>query len=456
MSRPAPHTRVPGYCFHKARGTAYVRLNGEVKYLPGPYGSPESRAEYDRLVGLWQLNGRTLPPEVVHQAHPALLTPLPAPATVATGKTVDQLIEAFLAEAEKEYPPKDGRRNSEFACIESALASLHLLYGRFVANAVEPLHVEQVLKHFVERGFCRKMVNRNLSYVKRLFKWGVRRKFVTGEMYYQITTVDGLRRGRSGARDNPKVRPVEVSIVEATIPFLGDEVAAMVRLQLLTAMRGDEVMSMREMDLDRSEKVWRYDLEKHKTAHHGIGKCVPIGPKAQEIIKPFLTGKPMEYLFSPRRAEEKRRAAAHANRKAPLTCGNKPGTNRKLNPARTPGERYYSDTYGKAVARACRKAFKFPPALSPDTTRMSEERKAKYVAEHGQEAYDRHHAEVLAWKEKHWWHPHQLRHTTGTQVARRYGEITSQNLLGHASLRTTAVYVERDFAQAAKVMLEIG
>jgi hypothetical protein len=52
MSRTASHTRVPRYCLHKARGTAYVRLEGQVKYLPGNYGSPESRAEHDRLVGL--------------------------------------------------------------------------------------------------------------------------------------------------------------------------------------------------------------------------------------------------------------------------------------------------------------------------------------------------------------------------------------------------------------------
>jgi hypothetical protein len=30
MSRLSTHTRIPSYCMHKARGTAYVRLNGHV------------------------------------------------------------------------------------------------------------------------------------------------------------------------------------------------------------------------------------------------------------------------------------------------------------------------------------------------------------------------------------------------------------------------------------------
>jgi hypothetical protein len=62
MTRSVSHVRVPQYCLHKAKGTAYVTLNGRVKYL-GAYGSPDSKAEYDRLIGLWQLNGRRLPDE---------------------------------------------------------------------------------------------------------------------------------------------------------------------------------------------------------------------------------------------------------------------------------------------------------------------------------------------------------------------------------------------------------
>ncbi len=38
--------RIPRYCRHKGTGQAYVTIDGRERYL-GPYGSPESREEYD-------------------------------------------------------------------------------------------------------------------------------------------------------------------------------------------------------------------------------------------------------------------------------------------------------------------------------------------------------------------------------------------------------------------------
>jgi hypothetical protein len=45
---------------HKATGQAVVRLDGKDIYL-GTHGTPESRAEYDRLIAEWLANGRRLP-----------------------------------------------------------------------------------------------------------------------------------------------------------------------------------------------------------------------------------------------------------------------------------------------------------------------------------------------------------------------------------------------------------
>jgi len=133
-----------------------------------------------------------------------------------------------------------------------------------------------------------------------------------------------------------------------------------------------------------------------------------------------------------------------------------PGSNRKAAPRRTAGDRYHADTYGRAIYRACRKAFPFPAKMAPDTSAWDDARKAAYVRAHGQEAFDRHHAEVTAWYERHRWHPHRLRHTTSTRVARQFGEIASQTLLGHTTLKTTVIYTERDWSQAEKVMAAVG
>ena len=58
---PKSHTpRTPMYCRHKSTGRAYARLDGRMIYL-GAYGTPESRAEYDRIIAEWLAHGRQLP-----------------------------------------------------------------------------------------------------------------------------------------------------------------------------------------------------------------------------------------------------------------------------------------------------------------------------------------------------------------------------------------------------------
>jgi integrase len=83
--------------------------------------------------------------------------------------------------------------------------------------------------------------------------------------------------------------------------------ADMVRLQLETGMRPGELVVMRACDLDMMGSVWLYRPSTHKTLHHGHERIVAIGPKAQAIIRLYLTTNPQEYLFSPRKNMEERR-----------------------------------------------------------------------------------------------------------------------------------------------------
>ncbi len=165
---------------------------------------------------------------------------------------------------------------------------------------------------------------------------------------------------------------------------------AIVELQRLTGMRSGEVVIMRGCDLDMSGKLWLYRLESHKTQHHGHERVVEIGPRAQEIIRPFLKPDLEAPLFSPADAEIERRAKLHARRKTPLSCGNRPGTNRKCKPRRVPKERYTSDSYRRAVTQAC------------DLADLATKKRQNLPAD----------SERVVPR----WHPHQLRHSYGTWV----------------------------------------
>jgi hypothetical protein len=80
----------------------------------------------------------------------------------------------------------------------------------------------------------------------------------------------------------------------------------MVQFQRHTGMRPGELVIMRSMDLDTSGQVWLYrpgsdqgPQGKHKMAWRGHGKTIALGPKAQEILKPWLRLNLAEYLFQP-------------------------------------------------------------------------------------------------------------------------------------------------------------
>jgi hypothetical protein len=54
---PALRIHVPKYCLHKARGLAYVRDHGKVRYL-GRWNAAESKEAYGRCLIEWEARQR--------------------------------------------------------------------------------------------------------------------------------------------------------------------------------------------------------------------------------------------------------------------------------------------------------------------------------------------------------------------------------------------------------------
>ena len=95
--------------------------------------------------------------------------------------------------------------------------------------------------------------------------------------------------------------------MQAVLPHVSRQVAAMIQLQWLTGMRPGEVVQMRGGDLDRSGRVWIYRPGQHKVEHHELEREIAIGPKAREVLGPFLKLDRRAGLFSPREAEDERK-----------------------------------------------------------------------------------------------------------------------------------------------------
>lgn len=164
---------------------------------------------------------------------------------------------------------------------------------------------------------ARSVVNGRINRIRRVFKWAVAVEMVPVAVHQALTAVQGLKRGRSEARETNPIKPVPEEHVTAVKKHVSRQVWALVQLQRLTGMRAGEVVIMRGRDLDMGGKVWLYRPGSYKTQHHGHERIVEIGPKAQAVIKPFLKADIEAYLFSPRDAEAERRAKQHANPDSP-------------------------------------------------------------------------------------------------------------------------------------------
>jgi integrase len=412
--------RIPTYRLHRPTGLAVVTLAGKDHYL-GKHGSPASRQAYDRLLA-----------EYLASRARSTSAAKPPP-----DLTINEMLVSYWDHV-CTYYQKDGKRTSEPETIRQALLPLRRLYGETPARDFGPLALKAVRQAMIDHkiirryhakdpqsgekvvrervlahGLSRRHINKQIHRVKRAFAWAVENEMVPVMVYQALKTVTGLEKGRSAARERAPVGPVSDDVVERTLPLLSPTVATMVRVQRLTGMRPQEVIVMRGDDIDQSDPAcWLYTPQRHKSEHHDRQRLIFLGPRVQELLRPFLDVAGDGYLFSPKRAEEQRRAEARARRTTPRRPWEQ--TPLKSRPQRAPGDVYDDGSYRKAIRRACLK-LGIPI-----------------------------------------WFPHALRHTTATEVRRRYGLEASQAVLGHSELGTTQVYAEVDIATARRIMLETG
>jgi len=287
-----------------------------------------------------------------------------------------------------------------------------------------------------------------------MFKWGVESELVAAETYQRLAAVAGLRRGRSAARDSDGVGPVPDAHVVAVLPHVARPVAAMIQLQRVTGMRPGEVVQMRCGDLDTSGRVWVYTPQPHKTEYHGEERKIYLGPKAQEVIRPFLGHDLQAYLFRPIDAVADHRRERHAARTTPMSCGNRPGRRKRRRPRRQAREHYDTASYRRAIHRGCDAAF--PPPLArrklDAATGWRWETETEWKARLGPSRWQ----ELVRWRREHRWHPNQLRHNAATYLRKEFGIEAARVVLGHSSAAVTEIYAELDRMKAADIMAQVG
>jgi integrase len=312
------------------------------------------------------------------------------------------------------YRDADGLPTNEQNNFRQAIAPLLENHSHILAREFGPQGLKAVRQSMINRGWSRKWINLSVGRIKRLFRWAVSEELVPPAVLQGLQAVTGLSRGRTAAREAKPVQPVDDDVVEKTILHVTRHVAGMIRLQRLTGMRPGEVCRIRWCDIETTGEVWVYRPFKHKTAYQGKERAISLGPKAQALLRDFLTDDAAAFLFSPQRSVAEVNARRAATRKTKYYASRQKGQARRVNPKRVPGEKYTVCSYCYAVRRACLKA-----GIEP-------------------------------------WHPNQLRHAAGTEIRKRFGLEASQVAMGHSRADVTQVYAQRDYSLAAQVAREIG
>lgn len=398
---PRPRNLTPTYTLHKQSGrgrliwtdTAGVRHE---KLLPGEYGSEESRAAKARL----ELEIATSPTRN---------------AVAASDITIAELNAAYMTFAARYYVDVEGKPTKELENMKVATKPVRELYAATLAAEFGPKALAAVRQHMIGLKWCRTLINHNIDRIRRVFKWAASEELIPVTTYEALRTLAGLRRGRTEAKESDPVKPITDDIVKATLPYLPHHVRVMVELMMHTGMRPSEVCAMTLNQIDRSGDVWKYRPVKHKSAHHGKDRVIPLGPNARAVLAGFLVGRvlePNEPIFSPRRAREERFTRLREHRKTKVQPSQV--SRKKATPERLPALMYTPNVIAHAVAVAAKKA-----------------------------------------KVAHW-HPYQLRHSYATKVRKQHGLEAAGAVLGHSRMSATEVYAERDEQLAATVAAKIG
>ena len=401
MPRKPGH--VPAYRLHKASGQARVIVAGDHIYL-GPYGSQKSQEEYARIVAKLSAGS----------PKPAAAAPPPICGELST---IGEILVAYIKFAETYYV-KDGVVTKEFTSMKLAMRPLRHLHSRTLARDFGPKALKEVRQRMIELGWSRGVTNHNVNRIKRIFRWAVEEELIPSSVLHGLQAVRGLQFGRTEARETEPVKPVPDTWADIVQQHVSPQIAAMIKLQRLTGMRPCEVVMMRSCDIDLTGQNWIYEPHDHKNRWRGHRRLIPLGPKAQKIVKQFLKLETEAYLFSPADAEAWRSAVRKQNRKSPMTPSQSKRKPKK-NPKREKRDRYDTDSYRRAIEYGIKKANK-------------------------------------AGQEVPHWYPLQLRHSRATEVRKQFGLEGAQVSMGHAHAAITEVYAEKNLELAMRIAQQTG
>lgn len=392
----------------------------------GTLHSPRSREVTDMRTAVVPVTGSSIRPYI----HSTTETPLVA-------QVVFEWIEYLRTHRQPDGDlKKDGSLSSHFEKASQHLRPFVFACGGMDVSEFRARHLKELQTLMVTgqwrtdehgfpiedpKGWSEEVVNQAVSDVRRLYSWL--------ELYERVPkgTVQHLSTVRNLIVDRDEREVVDDRSFETTLRYTSPVIAAVARLQRITAARPSELLIMRPCDIHICGDEWTYWATDHKLAYKKIDRPIPLGPACQAILAPFLKGRdPQAFMFTPAESDD------WWNNNRLSVGGRKP---RKT-------KRYPSEIRRVAANKIQRKSLR---AKAPHFTRQTYCTAIKRAIRRARKA-----GEAVAD-----WTPYIVRHTRITEVQEALGWESARAVGGHRHLSTTKIYAhqrqERDLRVAREV-----
>lgn len=325
-----------------------------------------------------------------HRTLKKLRDALEAPPPPERPTDIDALCDGYERFANACYRNPDGSPATAAVRAAAALRRARDMFKGRCAGDLSHADTLRLRDSMAAAGFARTTVNSYMAVWRQMVAWALDEGIIPAQVAAELSVARPLKPHRSAARETEPVRPAPEADVEAALRTMPPNLSAMARVQRLTGMRPGEVCAMRWSRIDRDGPLgtWVYRPQRHKESFRGLPRAVAVGPRAQRLLL-AARAEGEDLCFSPKRAVAERMRERRAARKTPV----QPSQRDRRDPAaiRRPGDEWNPKAYARAVRRACEAAGARP------------------------------------------WHPHQLRHSFGTEVRRRFGLAAARAALGHSA-----------------------
>lgn len=203
--------------------------------------------------------------------------------------TISQMVTLFMEHGTADFAARRG--TSEAGNYRDATRELLLLYGDMMTTDFDVLHLKSVRALMIENGLCRSTINKQrIRRIRTIFRWATEHHQLNPMVTHRLQSVKALKPGVDGVLESKRKLPPTLEQIAAVLhdwrcPKVNRD---MLRFQLMTGARPGEVVGCRGDEISQATNPWQWQPVRHKNAHREHPRLIPIGPRAQLSIVPYL------------------------------------------------------------------------------------------------------------------------------------------------------------------------